>query len=95
MMAALVSGCACTPETVVKTVTVREPVYLRPEPPAWLTAPLYPAGDLPQIFVDAGRPDAVLGVTREGLAEFWRAIDISIHRLQAWRAWATPKEHTP
>ncbi|MDN5938132.1 MAG: hypothetical protein L0H83_05665 [Salinisphaera sp.] len=91
LLAVVISGCACTPETVVKTVTVREPVYVRPEPPAWLLAPLFPAG-APVIFVDADSPDAVLGVTRDGLTEFWRAIDVPVHRLQQWRAWAKKGE---
>lgn len=87
MLALVLGGCAATPEPRVETVTVTEVVFVRPDPPARLLAPLI-TGDLPAIFVEPDNPAVVLGVTREGLEAFWMAVDRPIDRLRAWRAWA-------
>lgn len=83
------AGCAAAPsEPTVRTVTVKQPVYIRPRPPAWLTAPLAAADNPAPIFVAPTDPDVVLGVTREGLAAFWGVVDPMVTRIQAWQAWA-------
>ncbi|KEZ78329.1 hypothetical protein [Salinisphaera hydrothermalis] len=87
----LLAACASAPEpkTRVETVTVKEPVYVRPTPPDFLMAPLYPDGPPSQIFVAPDDPKAVLGVTRAGLKQFWQAIDTPVDRIEEWQAWAT------
>ena len=86
----LLAACASQSEPRVRTetVTVEVPVYRKARPPAWMLEPVVTPDDVGQIFVAQGNPDAVLGVTRDGLAEFYLLLDSSVSRLQAWRAWA-------
>ena len=86
----VLSACASQPEPRVRTetVTVEVPVYRKATPPAWMLEPVVTPDDVGQIFVAPDEPDAVLGVTRDGLAQFYLLLDSSVARLQAWRAWA-------
>tara|TARA_B100001079_G_scaffold54245_2_gene45271 strand:- start:746 stop:1072 length:327 start_codon:yes stop_codon:yes gene_type:complete len=88
--ALVLSACASQPEPRVRTetVTVEVPVYRKATPPAWLLEPVVAPDDVGQIFVAPDEADAVLGVTRDGLEQFYLLLDSSVARLQAWRAWA-------
>ncbi|WP_423820848.1 hypothetical protein V5738_10950 [Salinisphaera sp. SPP-AMP-43] len=87
----LLAACASQPETRVrtKTVTVEVPVYRKAEPPAWLLNPAVTPAEVSEIFVAPDADGVVLGVTKQGLTQFYQLLDQPVERLQAWRAWAT------
>ena len=94
IVAVLLAGCTAAPVTreVVRTVRVEVPVYVRPAPTQWMLEPVFGPEERLDIFVSPDAPGVILGVTREGLEDFWRAIDRPMDRIAVWQAWATNLE---
>jgi hypothetical protein len=78
--AALIGGCAVSPETV------NVPVAVRAKAPAELTAAI--ASPLP-VFVAPTDAAASSALTPEGERALRAWIDELLTRLRAWQAWAT------
>jgi len=88
LLCIMLAGCATEPRVITRTVTVEIPVYQPRTPPAWLMAPVLDADAIGDVFVSPDDPGIVLGVTREGLKNFWQLIDRPVGRIEAWQAWA-------
>ena len=83
--AALLTGCACEPEIVTRTVEVQIPVATRLEPPAELLEPL---ASIPPTFVAPNDADALAALTPQGVRELKALLDQLLGRVEQWQAWS-------
>ena len=86
ILAAVLAGCASTPETIYKTVTVSVPVPVKAKAPDTLIEPYTPV-HLPK-FTSPADPAAKVALSAEDLNHLKTLLRTLVTRDEAWRAWA-------